>query len=508
MVQRGSARGISCFGTGDHNHNLTDAKWISLIKDTEKMRALYPNFQFLTNCELTFRFGHALLLSPKHISGTIAEAYSYLFRSSEAMLIINHPYIDSDQWRGSIIPHAGGIEVINGSVLQHGETQKNIELMLQSYEEFRIIDFPHVSCYADYLSHGVPVLPFGNSDAHSLEEIGSGVTGFRHETLEEAIEARALFAATDTGIRLNWEYVQKTRAISYEAAFDPLLCSGDDLSGDDSSGDDSENYPFKIQCYCDRTLVSSQITSTAPSGTIIPARRGYYWFAVQKGRRFAISAPVLIGQPISPKGIYAFPLDLQRQLYFERQDLIPAPLKKTSTDPDAKTAYKCRLFGSSSPKITDAAGQAIPYELEPADKDIVMNKTGDPQQLQEFFTWLDRNEIHEYKFARLDYSIDASGELQLRALLLPALFLPEGYCDDEVRTAGNTIYAQLDTILRVKLFLEIPPLNFTRLWTDSNTQFPLTVQDGEWGIESCILFFPEGTESCCQQITKIYRKPI
>lgn len=498
MVQHGSAKGISCFGTGDHNHNLTDAKWNSLIKDTEKMRAVYPNYQFLTNCELTFRFGHALLLSPKHISGTIAEAYSYLFRSSEAMLIINHPYIDSDQWKGSIIPHAGGIEVINGSVLQHGETQNYIEQMLQSYEQFRIIDFPHVSCYADYLSQGVPVLPFGNSDAHSLEEIGTGVTGFRHETLEEAIEARALFAATDTGIRLNWEYSQKKRVISYEAEFDPLL----------SSADNTENYPFKFQCYCNRTLISSQITSSAPSGTIIPERKGYYWFAVQKGRRFAISAPVLIGQPISPQEIYAFPLDLQRKLYFGRQELIPAPLKTTSPDPDGKTSYACRLFGSRSPKITDAAGQAIPYELEPAEKDIVMNKTGDPQQLQEFFTWLDRNEIHEYKFAKLNYSIDTSGELQLRALLLPALFLPEGYCDEEVRTAGNTIYSHLDTILRVKLLLEIPPLNFARLWTDSNTQFPLTVQDGEWGIESCILFSPEGTESCCQQITKIYRKPI
>jgi hypothetical protein len=456
------------------------------------LRRRYPDFEFFNNCELTFRFGHALLFAPKMITGTIEEAYRYLFRASETLLIINHPYIASDRWKGSIIPHVGGVEVINGAVYSHGEAAAFRERMLGVYEHSRIIEYPHVACYAEYLAQGVPVLAFGNSDAHSLAEIGTGVTGYWDSSLEAAIEKSAIFAATDTDIRLYWEYDQRRSQIRWKAEIDPSTRISDGIE-----------FPAKIECYRGDTLIASH---SELSGSIDAEKEGYYWFGLQKGSRFALSSPVRSGSPKRTKGIYRFPLDLHRELYFGRDNFTDTP--PTSIEADQRDrSVELYLYASEAAQVIDSAGRPIDGEQRFFGKDVVIDKSGDPRQVDEFFIWLERNELHEYKFVRLDYSIDESDVLRLRAMLLPALILPEGCSDEDIRQAGEDIQAHMDRIKSVELYVEIPPLRqvlFTLPNEKDLIEYPLHVYDGKLGMQSHIYFSPEGHRAY-QYITKIDR---
>ncbi|MGM0432058.1 MAG: hypothetical protein ACQEQU_05035 [Spirochaetota bacterium] len=482
MVQTGARFGLTCFGTGDHNHNLTEEDWNDQQEETRTLQNKYPQYQLLNNCELTFRFGHALLLSPETITGTIKEAYFHLFSPSEAMLIINHPYISTDQWKGSILPHARGIEVINGSVYTHGEAKPFIDHMLKAYEQVRIIDFPHVTCYADYLDHGVFVLPFGASDAHSLAEMGIGVTGYRGNTLEEAIATHSLFAATDTGVCLSWRYDQQAGVIYWQVEMSP----SDNMP-------EATQYPLKVEWYRGNELL---LSTHEYEGRLPVSADGYYWFGAQRGTRLAVSAPTVIGSHQKPVGVYRYPLSLQHFLYKHRGLLTDTPPIRTSS-----ATYDGYLYCSHLPEIIDSSGTQVNSEYTLLSHDIVIQKSGNPEQVYEFFTWLERNEIHEYKFGKINYQIDDSGCLDLKAVLLPLLSVPEGFNDKKVREAGEEIQSRLKEITSVKLFVEIAPLYTVRLHLDNSKRdihYPLLVIDQGIGVTSW-LGFTENSSTWYQQ---------
>ncbi|MDA3833485.1 MAG: histidinol phosphatase, partial [Spirochaetales bacterium] len=68
MMRAGNALGISCFGSGDHNHNLSAEAWSAQQMECEQLQRKYPQFQIMHNCELTFRLGHALIIKPEKIT--------------------------------------------------------------------------------------------------------------------------------------------------------------------------------------------------------------------------------------------------------------------------------------------------------------------------------------------------------------------------------------------------------------------------------------------------------
>lgn len=451
MIRIGKQLGISSFGTGDHNHNLTDSTWLAQQEETRALQKTFPQLSLMNNCEVTFRLGHFLVIEPESITGTIEEGFSYLFGNRDAMLVITHPYLPTDSWRGSILPHVTGIEVINGAVLSSEEGDVFLSQMMERYGLSRLIDIPHIACYADYLAHGIPVVPFGSSDAHRLSELGLGVTGYWHDSLQEAISSRALFAATDTGIRLFWEHQEDVGIITWKAAIEAP-----------SYVPDSGGYTTTVEWYRD-----DQFLGRFPvEGSLSTDRPGYYWFGVQQGKRYAVSAPVAVkDHPVAaPKPIYGRPLSTYHMLW--SGTIVQDPLPSGSA--------RGELYLSEDFSCHDAAGTEVKLLLQPIEHDVVIDNSGSPELLKELFLWFSRNEIHEFIFSTVTYKID-SGSLQLKAVLLPALLVHNRSNDEQISRIGRELLRLLPDIQRVELLIEAPPL--FRVTLQSDHQFPLLIED-------------------------------
>ena len=227
MVEAGEKRGITVFGTGDHNHNLDNHRWRALVREAAALQRRRPSLLLLCNCEITFLMGHFLVVEPRRIDGTIDEGYRFLYGDPAAVRIINHPDGVLDQWDRRIIPTASAIEVINGAVLRHAW---DAGLRLRS-----AVDLPSVRVYADYLSRGCAVAAMGASDAHALADIGCGVTGLWLDSpasrvgVTAAIRGLRSFAATEAGIGLRCSLDAGSAELRWQVDWQPR----DPAAGDD-----------------------------------------------------------------------------------------------------------------------------------------------------------------------------------------------------------------------------------------------------------------------------------
>jgi len=512
MVEAGAAKGLVCFGTGDHNHNLTAESWQRQQLETLHLKAEFPEYELMNNCEITFRFGHALVLRPKYITGTINEGLQYIFKPQKRLqeqvheqtceqvldnaLIINHPYLPSDRWRGSLLTQAQGIEVVNGSVLRNAEIQQHLNRMLSRFSTSLITEYPHAACYADYLEAGIAVLPFGSSDAHTRQEMGTGVTGYAVSRgssaagLDQAAAARKIFAATDTAIALIWDFDEENQLVFWEVV----------------DAEYRSSLPAKVQWFKGRRLVSQ---SDKFSGRQPIEMSGFYWMAYWQGTRFAVSAPVTAEVPAMGKPQYSFPLDIFYQLFFK------APLSgqpRRSDTISLMTSLKALLYCSKKAVCRDAAGKNIPLRKKLIAQDVMIDSTGGLEKLNEVVTWLDRNEMHEFTFLRAVARAQGNS-LQVDALLLPSLIASEPIKQDvSIRETGRFLRwvltwhrqpailqnssnsplagtTRLDGIQQVRLHVSAVSLYAVELdFTEQQPTFPLMLEDPQLKIRSRLMF--------------------
>ncbi len=463
MIQHGEQFGITTFGTGDHNINLTYADWEEQLKETHALQQQYPHLQLINNCEITFRIGHMLVLCPKEIRGTAHEGFSYLFGDTPSLLIINHPYLPSDNWKGTILSHASGIEVINGAVLTSKEGRAMTDLFLQDYHTHHLIDHPHVACYADYLYHGIYVSALGNSDAHRIQEIGYGVTGFKGISIKESIIDHKTFASTDTDITIDWEYNQRTHTISWDTLIK-----------------DTDDYPLLVEWYRDREFLGR----FPSSGSFTPQPPGYYWFGVRQGKRFAVSSPIAVNTSnITPAdSVYAAPIDSYYRIW--------KGFEPTGKQPGSSIA-EGDIFISEDTTCIDSQGAIVRLSISQISHDIVIDKQGPPELLDEFFLWFLHNELHEYKFSRVEYTVN-SGSLTLKALLLPILLSKGLLNDEEIQAIGKELELVRHKITDVSLYVETPPLCHVQAAAGQHPpMFPLILTDNTISRKSHIYYEDE-----------------
>lgn len=461
MIRRGLERGITIFGTGDHNHNLTADNFAAQIAETEEVRRSFPRLVLMNNCEMTFLIGHYLVFDPGKVSGTIEEAYGYLYGANDgALLMANHPGLPSDEWNTRFNAAIAAVEVVNGAVLR--------EARRRGQEASSLLEVPAVGTFVRYLRLGVEVAAVGSSDAHSLDELGSGFTGFHFEGRPDkdavltAIRQRTTFASTRLGIDIRWRLAEEH--LDWQV---------------DLPESESEGESFSLELYNGDILVERrQNLSSGERGSLGLRAPGLYWLAVVSTRDFAISSPVAFRKSElriadADRKTEAQALRIasgeKRTLAMEAADLSTRlPKRRVSL-------AEIRLFGDAlEPVLLDPDSRPVETSrIARTEGRRIVDKECEPWQFEEFFTWLERNEIHEYRFASISYGLDRE-LFSFSGVLIPFR------CDK--RAAAGSLFAgrvpQIRELVsrarRVRALVALPPTSVLRI-ESGELDFPLRV---------------------------------
>ena len=476
MLLEGQRKGISIFGAGDHNHNLDMEKWQQLKRDTVRLQRTYPDLLVMANCEITFLLGHLLVLVPGRITGTIREGYDFLYHDRKRIKILAHPNPTTDEWHERFVPDAAGIEVVNGAVLRQAR-EKGLTAAT-------ILDIPMVRLYARYLSLGYAVAAIGNSDAHSLAEMGLGLTGMhlpaplKAKDLLTAIRRRETFATTDPGIRLSWSVDDDT--LSWHVEWNPL----------------NPLIPKKhtIEIYCGE----SKVRTARQSGSMELRTDGLYWLSAFSGSAYAVSSPIsrrTAGRAPFPER-ERVPSELLRKplrdLAF--QHLRHSPRLDTASTERRGSVTIDLLSRGSDPLIVDAKGRPVPYTVEkPARERVVIDKSCTSPCFDEFFLWLRRNEIHEYGFLELEYHLEED-LFRLQARIVPAIMVLIEDFGSWHRGAVEHIRKLITPTTRFQLDVRTLYQSSLSLRLEDHC-FPLRVQEPEDAVKSLLVWcdrYPAG----------------
>jgi hypothetical protein len=461
MILEGKQHNISIFGTGDHNHSFDLKKWRDQKRETACLRKKYPSSLILNNCEITFLLGHFQVIEPKEINGTILEGYTFLYGDRNIVKIINHPFSSVDEWHARILLDAAGIEVINGEVFHKA---KRAGLRFRS-----AIDIPSVQLYAKYLLLDIPVAAVGSSDAHEKTSMGSGMTGFwfpakpGKRDVIRAIRDKGSFATTDPGIALKWKADPSKHLFSWQVEWKPARAS--------------IRRGFTIEIY----NRDSKISEADGDGFIEVKEQGLYWLAVHDEDSLAVSSPVRIGSGKSRQARArrkTIPYDLVAR---DIKDMRWLALKKEPflelTRAEQKGSVEIELLSSDrTAEIFDADNQKVIYETveEPRER-VVIDKRCDAPCFDEFFLWLERNEIHEYMFMEIEYrTID--GQFVFEGILVPAKMVFRKDFGNRYREEAYKIRRLVGPATTFRLYVRTLFRSIVRIDTNDHP-FPMTVAD-------------------------------
>jgi hypothetical protein len=472
MILHGQKKCITIFGVGDHNHSLDLKKWKQSTEESAILREKYPFLNILINCEITFLFGHFLVLAPNSISGTIEEGYDLLYKSPDVIKIINHPNPDTDEWYRRIIPSVAGVEVINGALFLQA---KKVGYPIQS-----ALDIPFVQTFARYLSLGYPVAAIGNSDAHEVSETGSGLTGLwlsnpqdKAQVLD-AVRERRCFATTDPGIRLYCALDRKQELFSWTVEWNPINEST------------AVNYTVEI------FNRDKRLEFLSAEGQVKAEKHGMYWVAAFNHEAIAISSPVCLlktrhgsyspGRIFPVAALYNESIKDLTWLRLRKQESFNlAPVRK-----HGQTQIEL-LSMNPNPEITDAECSKVEYSiLKPGKEQVVIKKRCLSPCFDEFFLWLERNEVHECVFLEVDYK-KARDIFIFKGLIVPAKMVVgenvRNWYQDEI----PRIRSQIDS--RTKFLLDVrTPFRSSIQVSLHDHSFPWEIDKGKTEVRNLLLW--------------------
>ena len=466
MVKTGISKNLSIMGTGDHNHNLTLEKWRLLKKETEETARKYPKVMLFNNCEVTFQLGHFLVVAPEKINGTVREGYDYLYKESDKLIIINHPFPQTDEWHDRIIRQVAGIEVINGAVFT--------ALLERGFTYSHAVEIPLIANYAQYLALNIPVAALGCSDAHVLNEMGYGVTGFwanyssRGVAIEESIRSLQTFASTDTGIILDWSYNAADNRISWDVQWTS----------------DGTEEDVVVELYNRDKLVSRK----DKTGSVIESENGLFWISAFCGKRIVVSSPLKVGnwEDISLSAEKKAILQKSNSLEFDDRLMLyggTADYLKASTP--WNEALETEIFClDDNPEISDRNGKEIEFSLEMQAPRVIIDRKGNYHTFQEFFIWLERNEVHEYSFININYRIEDK-TLYFNAVLLPLKMI----INPDIHSRWTALAGQLQQKLTENMATRVTVniMSHCRITLPAQkAEFPLHVKDKNSGISTSL----------------------
>ena len=478
MLQEGKKHGISILGIADHNHAFDYRKWMLQREEAAVLQGRYPDLLILHSCEITFLLGHFLVLEPESIHGTIAEGYQFLYRNSELIKVIAHPDPSKDEWHERIIPSVSAIEVINGSIFCKS---KKAGLLFTS-----ALDVPFIQMYSKYLSLGYPVAAIGNSDSHNLAEMGSALTGIwlkdplRKADVLQAIRERRTFATTDPGIRILTRLDRERNEYSWDIEWNPL--------------DSAVSKDYAVEVF----NRGRKMAHTSGNGRVATEEQGLYWTAALNREAIVVSSP-LYGSGLKEMPTRIQTIVKDRELFEDRKlfkrsyrDMWWLRLHQDSAPPlhffKKKGSVEIEVLSRThDPRITDADGLRVESQvMGPVNERIVIAKSCDPPCFDEFYLWLERNEIHEYMFLNIDYK-KKGGLFIFDALIVPAKMVFRKNFRQRYRKELSRIKSLIDRSTRFQLHVRTVPKFIVRIKLDQHP-FPLQVEAGTTSLKSLLLW--------------------
>jgi len=416
--------------------------------------------------------GHFLLIEPCSITGTIQEGYDFLYESPDAIKIINHPNPETDEWHRRIIPSACGIEVVNGAIF--------LKAKKSGYRIKSILDFPHVQTYARYLRLGYPVAAIGNSDAHEVSEIGSGITGIwlkeslNRTGLFNAIMRQRTFATTDPGICIRCGFNPERSVFFWKVDWNP------------------RNPPVDRQCTVEIFNRDCKIGNGEKEGQIEMVGNGLYWIAAFNEEAVAISSPVASKK--APQKSSRQRERFASENFFKEsvKDMVwlnlwcqPSfdlcPVRKKGI------AELELLSRKPAPEIIDAGGDKVEYSvIEPGQVREVIKKDCLSPCFDEFFLWLERNEIHEYMFLEVEYMM--KGDLFVfDGLIVPAKMVRIKNFQQRFRQEIPGIRRLMSPKTSFRLYVRTLFKSKVRIPLN-NHPFPLQIDESKSGINNLLIW--------------------
>ena len=474
MIQKGLKYGIRVFGTGDHNHNMTAESFREQMAETAEVRGRHPDLVIFNNSEMTFLIGHFHVFDPGPITGSIAEAYEFLYGQHDRLTMANHPGLPTDEWNRRIIPTISAIEVINGSVLREAREEGR---RLES-----IFDLPAVGTYIRYLRLGLPVAALGNSDGHSLAELGTGFTGFHIDgkpstnKILEAIRRRTTFATTSTGIDLRWR-------------LDDGRLEWDVAVSSDAGLNEAE---FSVELYnCDELVERVDMESSRASGDRQLEGPGLYWVAVVSREHFAVSSCVefqMEGFKVAKEDrLHA---EEARALGAREAAAVAVSAEQVVEERELVLEGPARVVlfaGENLPELTDRSGKRLEVRVSSAvvPRPIIV-KECEPWRFGEFYVWLDRNQVHEYRFTDVHYRLEGS-TFFFSASLIPFTLDKRSGADELFRDQVPAIRELAERSERCRISVVVPALVELEL-PPGVVRLPISVSDSIGGVSSRIAF--------------------
>ncbi len=470
IVSEGIYRGISIFGIGDHNHNLTLDKWYKQTHEVKETQREFNNILIWSNCEITFQMGHFLIIDPSIIDGSIEEGYYFLYKDRRHLKILNHPDPHTDEWGDQLIPFVSGIEVINGVVFKKA-IEKKIEFESP-------LDIPSIKTYAFYLKHNYPVAAMGNSDAHAIEEIGLGLTGFRFskkpnkKDIIKAIQLRKTFATNDPGISVIHDYDKKSGKYSWKVTWKPL------------NHTQPESIPspdkHKVELY---NMDKKVLDNLNDEGCINLTNDGLYWMVAYNKKLIALTSPIKVEN--IQKATIVNTTQRDYRLYSKSvKDINHLGLKlegnKRTKHLKRDTEVIIDIYSNRKhPVITDSAGKIVRYHIiDEGEKRKIIDKECNYPCFEEFLIWLKRNEIHEYNFLKINYS-KVKNLFSFEALLIPSKMTQRKDINTWFREDLEKIENLINEETKFRLLVEIMYKSVIKLEVKKENLFPLLIDPEE-----------------------------
>lgn len=259
--------------------------------------------------------------------------------------------------------------------------------------------------------------------------------------------------------------------------------------------------PVWLEWYRGRTLVRrieltapDESAETAGEGAGFPfaaehrldvGEAGYYWFGVRRGFRFAVSGPQWAGKDAPVETPFRERHGI-RGFEAEQFLLNPNPGEAPPCLPAWIGGAAVILHGSEEMEVKDRMGRPVPFRMEKIKEDVIIHRSADRESFREFFLWLERNEIHEYKFISIDYSIE-KGTLRFSGTLLPVLNVPETALDTMAPRIGEEIRQRWAEIERTVVDVRVVPEYRCRFSPEDTPLFPLTIEDSKLAFSSSLV---------------------
>jgi hypothetical protein len=450
FIKEAEKKDIQILGPSPLFSSMTKTKYMNHQKKLEEESN--KGESLLLNClEVEFKQGSFLVFNPDEPLvekiGSFESAWNAYLQNPKLSRIILHPIPQFDIWHKRLLPGYLAVEVINGRVFDMGRRI--------GYTIDDLLELPMLLTFTNYLDAGIAVAAIGSSDSPLALGLGNGVTGFNYASnlhfqekdVIESLEKLRSFAASDTGIRMNWQL--SSGRLQWTVTID---------------GEEAEN----VQLYRGSELV---LDAKGSEETML-TEPGNYWLGLLSGERMGISSAI----PFFPVNSERLNRELIAARLTEETDIFlsyPAAIKEDLVS-ESFADHPIIVYAEDL-RLKQLDGSPATYELKRTVAPVsIFEKDAPHGEFAELLKLLQKGSMYEFSFISGNLK-KKRNILHLNIQAVPSRFYfrtkPE-----EIRELYEEVKTHIEVCKSIKLSIKTLPQHEIIIFSK---RFPVMIQDGE-----------------------------